>query len=78
MLDAITNLFSSKMKFDSGTGWPSFFESYKNAFETSTDYKLIYPRTEYHCCKMRMVIMDIYLMTVQNPQIKDIAIMELL
>jgi peptide-methionine (R)-S-oxide reductase len=46
-----SKLFSSKMKFDSGTGWPSFFDSYKNVFETSTDYKLIYPRTEYHCAK---------------------------
>lgn len=46
-----TKLFSSKMKFDSGTGWPSFFDSYKNVFETCTDYKLIYPRTEYHCAK---------------------------
>jgi peptide-methionine (R)-S-oxide reductase len=46
-----TKLFSSKMKFDSGTGWPSFFDSYKNVFDTSTDYKLIYPRTEYHCAR---------------------------
>ena len=46
-----SKLFSSKMKFDSGTGWPSFFDSCKDAFETSTDYKLIYPRTEYHCAK---------------------------
>ena len=46
-----TKLFSSEMKFDSGTGWPSFFDSYQNVFETSTDYKLIYPRTEYHCAK---------------------------
>lgn len=46
-----TKLFSSEMKFDSGTGWPSFFDSYQNVFETSTDYKLIYPRTEYHCTK---------------------------
>mgnify|MGYP001243287525 FL=1 len=37
------------MKFDSGTGWPSFFDSYPNVFETTTDFKLIYPRTEYHC-----------------------------
>ncbi len=44
-------LFSSKMKYDSGTGWPSFFESYKNAVETKIDFKLIYPRTEYHCSK---------------------------
>ena len=46
-----SKLFSSKMKFDSGTGWPSFFESYSGAFETSTDFKLVYPRTEYHCAK---------------------------
>jgi peptide-methionine (R)-S-oxide reductase len=44
-------LFSSKMKYDSGTGWPSFFETYPDAFETSTDHKLVYPRTEYHCSK---------------------------
>lgn len=44
-----TKLFSSKMKFDSGTGWPSFYKSYPGAFKTSTDYKLVYPRTEYHC-----------------------------
>ena len=46
-----SKLFSSKMKFDSGTGWPSFFESHPGAFETSTDFKLVYPRTEYHCAK---------------------------
>ena len=39
------------MKFDSGTGWPSFFESYPGAFGTSADFKLVYPRTEYHCAK---------------------------
>ena len=44
-------LFSSKMKFDSGTGWPSFFEAYPNVLETTTDYKLVYPRTEYHCAQ---------------------------
>ncbi|MEM9989111.1 MAG: peptide-methionine (R)-S-oxide reductase MsrB [Pseudomonadota bacterium] len=42
-------LFSSDTKFDSGTGWPSFYEALPNAIDTKTDYKLIYPRTEYHC-----------------------------
>jgi len=44
-------LFTAQMKFDSGTGWPSFFESIDGAFETTTDFKLIYPRTEYHCSR---------------------------
>jgi len=42
-------LYSSEAKFDSGTGWPSFYEPLENAVETSTDFKLIYPRTEVHC-----------------------------
>ena len=44
-------LFTSEMKFDSGTGWPSFFTTVPGAFETSTDFKLILPRTEYHCAR---------------------------
>jgi peptide-methionine (R)-S-oxide reductase len=42
-------LFSAEMKFDSGTGWPSFHSTLPGAFETSTDFKLVFPRTEYHC-----------------------------
>jgi len=44
-------LFGSEMKFDSGTGWPSFFTTLPAAFQSSTDYKLILPRTEYHCAR---------------------------
>ncbi|MEI6830789.1 MAG: peptide-methionine (R)-S-oxide reductase MsrB [Synechococcaceae cyanobacterium ELA445] len=42
-------LFSSKAKFDSGTGWPSFWQPLPQAVVTRLDYKLILPRTEYHC-----------------------------
>lgn len=44
-------LFSSNLKFDSGTGWPSFFTSLPGAVATQTDFKLIFPRKEYHCAR---------------------------
>ncbi len=44
-------LFTSAMKFDSGTGWPSFHASLPDALGTSRDFKLILPRTEYHCAR---------------------------
>ncbi len=44
-------LFSSTKKFDSGTGWPSFWDPLPDAIETKTDFKLIVPRTEYHCLR---------------------------
>lgn len=44
-------LFTSDQKFDSGTGWPSFFDGFKDHIETRTDYKMFYPRTEYHCAR---------------------------
>lgn len=42
-------LFPSEFKFNSGTGWPSFFDANKDAISTKRDFKLILPRTEYHC-----------------------------
>ena len=42
-------LFDSSAKYESGSGWPSFFKSVPNVFETKTDYLLGYARTEYHC-----------------------------
>ena len=44
-------LFPSKYKFDSGTGWPSFYDVLPGHVETRTDYKLVLPRTEYHCAR---------------------------
>ncbi|MEX2127769.1 MAG: peptide-methionine (R)-S-oxide reductase MsrB [Xanthobacteraceae bacterium] len=43
------DLFASETKFESGTGWPSFYAPLANAIGSSTDYKLIVPRTEVHC-----------------------------
>src|SRR5512142_1965263 len=44
-------LFTSAMKFDSGTGWPSYFTTIPGVLVTKTDHKLIVARTEYHCAK---------------------------
>lgn len=44
-------LFSSETKFDSGTGWPSFWAPIEGRVGTKTDYKIIFPRTEYHCIR---------------------------
>ena len=44
-------LFDSSTKFDSGTGWPSFFTFIPGHLEMKTDFKLIVPRTEYHCAR---------------------------
>jgi peptide-methionine (R)-S-oxide reductase len=44
-------LFTSDMKFDSGTGWPSFHSTLPGVFVTTTDFKLVLPRTEYHCTR---------------------------
>jgi len=44
-------LFTSDMKYDSGSGWPSFYTAVEGSLETKTDYKILFPRTEYHCSR---------------------------
>src|SRR5688572_9931470 len=44
-------LFRSETKFESGTGWPSFWRALPGAVATKTDYKIGVPRTEYHCAQ---------------------------
>jgi peptide-methionine (R)-S-oxide reductase len=46
-----TPLFDAAAKFDSGTGWPSFSRPLPDALVTKTDYKALFPRTEYHCAR---------------------------
>lgn len=45
------SLFNSNTKYNSGTGWPSFYDTITNAVETKRDFKLVIPRTEYHCAR---------------------------
>ena len=44
-------LFDSTTKYDSGSGWPSFWRPLPGAIATRTDFTLDYPRTEYHCAR---------------------------
>lgn len=44
-------LFESSAKFNSGTGWPSFYQPITGRTAAKKDYKLLYPRTEYHCAR---------------------------
>lgn len=44
-------LFNANTKYDSGTGWPSFWEPIAGRTDTKLDFKLIWPRTEYHCIR---------------------------
>jgi peptide-methionine (R)-S-oxide reductase len=46
-----TRLFSSSTKFESGTGWPSFYAPLAGGVGTRTDYKIVIPRTEVHCAR---------------------------
>ena len=68
-------LFESNTKYESGSGWPSFFKSLPDVFATKTDNLLGYQEQS---IIVRIVadIMDIYLMTVQNLLVNDIVIME--
>ena len=45
------SLFRSEAKYDSGTGWPSFFDVIEGHIERKSDWLLIVPRTEYHCAR---------------------------
>lgn len=44
-------LFTSEMKYESGTGWPSFFTTIPGVFATKEDNHLFYSRVEYHCVR---------------------------
>jgi peptide-methionine (R)-S-oxide reductase len=44
-------LFKSDAKYESGTGWPSFYDFIPGNLGTKTDFKIVYPRTEYHCAR---------------------------
>jgi len=44
-------LFDSTKKYESGTGWPSFWQPLPDAVAARTDFKIIFPRTEYHCAR---------------------------
>lgn len=44
-------LFDAETKYESGTGWPSFYAPLDGRLGTKKDFKLIWPRTEYHCIR---------------------------
>jgi peptide-methionine (R)-S-oxide reductase len=44
-------LFNASTKYDSGTGWPSFWQPLDDSIGTKRDFKLVLPRTEYHCSR---------------------------
>lgn len=44
-------LFRSDAKYESGTGWPSFYDAIPGHVETRRDFRLVVPRTEYHCAR---------------------------
>lgn len=44
-------LFDASTKYESGTGWPSFYDFIPHHLQTKRDFKLVIPRTEYHCAR---------------------------
>lgn len=44
-------LFKSEWKYESGSGWPSFYDYIEGHLGFSKDFKLVWPRTEYHCAR---------------------------
>jgi len=44
-------LFDASHKYESGTGWPSFTQPLEGRVDTKLDFKLVWPRTEYHCAR---------------------------
>jgi peptide-methionine (R)-S-oxide reductase len=44
-------IFKSDTKYESGTGWPSFYDFIPGSLGTKTDFALVLPRTEYHCAR---------------------------
>ncbi|MBF0194967.1 MAG: peptide-methionine (R)-S-oxide reductase MsrB [Magnetococcales bacterium] len=44
-------LFTSEMKYDSGTGWPSFYRAIEKNIGKKKDFRILFPRTEYHCAR---------------------------
>ena len=69
-------LFDSNTKYESGSGWPSFYQSLPDVFETKTDHLLGYARTEYHCKKMWWASWTYFLRMDQIQLENDTVIME--
>ena len=44
-------LFDARTKYESGTGWPSFYMPIQGRLATRRDFKILWPRTEYHCVR---------------------------